>query len=477
MTLREQVLSGLKWTAGAKLGGQIITWGITLMVIRLLSPEDYGLLAMATVFLAFLLMMAEVGLGPALVQKQDVDEVSLRQTFGIVIVVNLSLLVALNLLAPLIARFFEDERLVQILPVLSLQFLIIAITIVPEVQLQRKLEFKNLSLIDLTAAVSSSVLTLLLAFAHYGVWALVCGSLFAGVWKAVAINVMAPFRVLPSFSWRGMRGVLVFGGNITMARLLWFFFTQIDVVIVGKLLGKEMLGLYSIAMHLASLPVQRVSGILNQVAFPVFSRFQHDREKLGDFIIKAMRTLSFIAFPILWGISSIASEIVSLFLGQRWENAILPLQLLSLMMPLRMLNNFLPSVTDALGRPDIGLKNVLLASIVMPISFMIGSQWGVNGVAMAWVTIYPVLFLINTRRMLSIVGLQLRDLLSAIVPTMGSAAGMYAAVWAARSLLSNDISQLTKLLVMILIGALVYGILTLFFNRSGYGDVLNLIRK
>ena len=372
MTLREQVLSGLKWTAGAKLGGQIITWGITLMVIRLLSPEDYGLLAMATVFLAFLLMMAEVGLGPALVQKQDVDEVSLRQTFGIVIVVNLSLLVALNLLAPLIARFFEDERLVQILPVLSLQFLIIAITIVPEVQLQRKLEFKNLSLIDLTAAVSSSVLTLLLAFAHYGVWALVCGSLFAGVWKAVAINVMAPFRVLPSFSWRGMRGVLVFGGNITMARLLWFFFTQIDVVIVGKLLGKEMLGLYSIAMHLASLPVQRVSGILNQVAFPVFSRFQHDREKLGDFIIKAMRTLSFIAFPILWGISSIASEIVSLFLGQRWENAILPLQLLSLMMPLRMLNNFLPSVTDALGRPDIGLKNVLLASIVMPISFMIG---------------------------------------------------------------------------------------------------------
>ena len=96
---------------------------------------------------------------------------------------------------------------------------------------------------------------------------------------------------------------------------------------------------------------------------------------------------------------------------------------------------------------------------------------------MAWVTIYPVLFLINTRRMLSIVGLQLRDLLSAIVPTMGSAAGMYAAVWTARSLLSNDISQLTKLLVMILIGALVYGILTLFFNRSGYGDVLNLIRK
>lgn len=477
MTMRRQILSGLKWIAGAKLGGQLITWGITLVVIRLLSPEDYGLLAMATVFVAFLLMMAEAGLGQALVQKQDVDKTSLRQTFGIVVVVNLSLMIVLNLLTPAIAVFFEDDRLVPILRVLSLQFVIITVILIPEVQLQRKLEFKNLSLIDLTAAISSSVLTLALAFAEYGVWALVWGNLFGGIWKAVAINFMAPSRLLPSFYWGGMRGVLFFGGNITMARLLWFFFTQIDVIIVGKLLGKEALGLYSVAMHLASLPVQRVSGILNQVAFPVFSRFQQDHENLGGFVIKAIRALSFIAFPILWGISSIANEIVSLFLGQRWDGAILPLKLLPLMMPLRMVSNFLPAATDALGRPDISLKNVLLASLIMPVAFIIGSQWGVIGVVMAWITIYPVLLLINIRRMLATMGLKLRDLFYAIAPAMGSAAGMYAAVCGGGWFIDGEVNHSVKLLTMIAIGVLTYACLTLLVNRQGYREVLNLIGR
>lgn len=477
MTIRKQVLSGLKWTAGAKLSGQIITWGITLWVMRLLSPEDYGLLAMAMVFVTFLLMMAEAGLGSALVQKQDLDETKLRQAFGIVIVVNLTLLVLLNLLAPAIAGFFEDERLLPVLRVLSLYFLVIAMGVIPDVMLQRQLEFKKRSLIDLTAAVFSSILTLVLAFAHYGIWALISGTLFAGLWRAVAASVVIRFRLLPSFSWQGMRSLLSFGGNVTMSRLLWFFFTQIDVIIVGKLLGKEMLGFYSVAMHLASLPVQRVSSILNQVAFPVFSRFQHDRETLISYMIKAMRILSFFAFPVLWGISSTANETVLLLLGQKWQDAILPLQLLALMMPLRMLTNFLPTATDAFGRPDIGMKNVLLASLVMPVAFLVASRWGIVGVAVAWVTVYPVVLLINYRRSMRAMGLGLRDLIHAIAPAVISAIGMYAAVWGARWLLGGDTSQLTKLLVMITIGVLMYGGLAWLLNRQGCREVYSLIRQ
>lgn len=477
MTIRTQVLSGLKWTAGAKLGGQIITWGITIFVMRLLSPEDYGLQAMASIFVAFLLMMAEFGLGPALVQKQDIDEFKLRQAFGIVIVVNLSLLIALNLLAPAIVQFFGDERLLPILRALSLQFPIIAVSIIPDVLLQRKLEFRNRSLIDLSAAVSGSVLTLALAFAHYGVWALVLGNLFAAIWRAVAVNVVEPFPRLPSFSGTGMRDLLSFGGNVSIARLLWFFFTQADVLIVGKLLGKEMLGLYSVAMHLASLPVQRVSSILNQVAFPVLSRLQNDRTNLSGYLLSAMRVLSFFAFPVLWGISCTANEIVPLLLGQNWTKAILPLQLLSLMMPWRMVANFLPTATDAIGRPDLGLRNVLLASLVMPVAFLIASQWGIVGVAVAWVTVYPLVLLINVWQMLKVIGLRLGDLFHAIAPAVGSAAGMYAAVWGTRWLLGTDLNQLNKLVAMIVIGALIYGGLTLILNKQGYREVYGLMQR
>ena len=210
-----------EWTAGAKLSGQIITWGITLWVMRLLSPGDYGLLAMAMVFVTFLLMMAEAGLGSALVQKQDVDEAQLRQAFGVIIVVNLSLLAVLNLLAPAIAGFFEDDRLLPILRALSLYFLIIAMGVIPDVILQRKLEFKKRSLIDLTAAVFSGILTLVLAFAHYGIWALISGTLFGGLWRAAAASVTVHFRLLPSFSFQGMRSLLSFGGNVTMVVNAW----------------------------------------------------------------------------------------------------------------------------------------------------------------------------------------------------------------------------------------------------------------
>ncbi|HNH51601.1 MAG TPA: lipopolysaccharide biosynthesis protein, partial [Nitrosomonas sp.] len=387
MTIREQAIAGIKWTAGGKLAAQAITWGITLIVMRLLHPEDYGLLAIASVFLAFMMMLSEAGLAPALVQKQELSKIALQQVFAIIIVINLALLALLNLLAPIIANFFNDERLILILNVMSLQFLtVIAITI-PQVLLYRELKFKYLSIIDFIAVITGSLFTLALAILDYGVWALIYGNLITAVCKVIAFNILTPTYLLPKFSLIGMRGFLSFGGNITLSRLLWFFFTQIDVIIVGKLLGKELLGYYSIAMHLASLPVQRISSIIGQVAFPVFSKVQDDQQQFRNFVLKSIRILSLIAFPVLWGISSVANEMVLLFLGEKWFHAILPLQLLSLMMPFRMIANFLPSATDALGHPEIGVKNVFLAAIVMPIAILIGVQWGIVGVAIAWVTV------------------------------------------------------------------------------------------
>ena len=226
MVMRHQILSGLKWTAGAKFGGQIITWAVTIMVMRLLSPEDYGLLAMATVFVVFMLMISEAGISPALVQKETIDENSLRQSFGIVIVMNLSLILILNFFAPVIANFFGDEQLVLILRALSLQFIFVAITTIPSVLLKRKLKFKSMSLIFLATTVLGSFLTLAMAVAGYGVWSLVFGSIFIGFSRAIIMNVVEPFRLFPKFSLQGMRSILLFGGNITLSRLLWLFYNQ-----------------------------------------------------------------------------------------------------------------------------------------------------------------------------------------------------------------------------------------------------------
>lgn len=477
MTIREQAIAGIKWTAGGKLAAQAITWGITLIVMRLLHPEDYGLLAIASVFLAFMMMLSEAGLAPALVQKQELGNTALQQVFAIIIVINLVLLALLNLLAPVIADFFSDERLILILNVMSLQFLtVIAITI-PQVLLYRELKFKYLSIIEFVAVIAGSLFTLVLATLDYGVWALIYGNLLTAVCKVVAFNTLTPVYLLPKFSLIGMRSFLTFGGNITLSRLLWFFFTQIDVIIVGKFLGKEILGYYSVAMHLASLPVQRISSIISQVAFPVFSKVQEDQPQFRNFVLKSIGILSLIAFPILWGISSIANEMVLLFLGEKWSHAILPLKLLALMMPFRMIANFLPSATDALGHPEIGVKNVLLAALVMPVSILIGVQWGIIGVAIVWVTVYPIILFINYYRSLSVIGLKLKDLLYVIFPTLISSIGMYLMVWGMDLLLENHLNKLLELAIMIISGALVYYGLTIKFNSTGYREFIQLFKK
>lgn len=177
MTLRADTLSGLRWVAGAKLLGQVVTWGITIVVMRILSPEDYGVLAMATVLVAFLAMMAQFGVGAAAVQAADMDDGKLRQIFGLVILINSSLFLLLFLTAPLVGWFFEEPRLVAIIRVLGLQFVLMMFSVIPSSQLSRKLDFKGQSLVELSGAIASSLTALASALAGLGVWSLVWASL------------------------------------------------------------------------------------------------------------------------------------------------------------------------------------------------------------------------------------------------------------------------------------------------------------
>ena len=475
MKLHSEILRGLKWTAGAKLGGQLITWGVTIYVMRLLSPGDYGLMAMATVFLALLGMFSEVGLGPALVQSADLSTQALRRAYGIVWLVNLALFGLVNLLADPIATFYAEPKLVPVFRVLTLQFLIIPLGVVPEVLLARKLDYKHRSLSEFTSAIASSVVTLGMAM-DFGVWSLVWGNLATLVCRVGMLNVLAPFRVLPSFSLGGMRKLVVFGGNVTASRLLWFMFMQADAVIVGRLLGEHVLGLYSVALHLASLPVQRISGILNQVVFPAASRFQHDKETIRIQLLKALGYISLIAFPLLWGMSCVAYELIPVLLGAGWGDAILPFQILTLVMPFRMIVSILPTITDALGRSEVSMRNSLLGCVVMPIAFYIGSHWGIVGVAYAWLSAYPVVLFINLRRMLVVIGIPLMDVVRQVMPALVAAAGMYGVVWGGRMAWGASQAPALALAAEIAAGVCGYVAFSLVCNRTLVLELLRQVR-
>ncbi len=476
MTFRSQILLGLRWVAGARLLGQLVTWSITIVVMRILSPADYGLLAMATVLVGFLAMMAQFGVGAAAIQASEMDDAKLRQILGLVIVINSGLFLVLFLAAPLIAWFFEEQRLVAIVRTLGVQFILMIFAVIPSSQLSRQLNFKGQSLVDLSAAIVGSLTALACALSGLGVWALVWASLVMEVWRVVGLSFISPFWQRPEFSLHGTRQILLFGGNLTAARILWFFYSQADIIVAGKFLGKDLLGVYSVSLHLASLPIQRLSTIINQVAFPAFARIQHDRDRFASNFLMATRMLSFTAFPVLWGMSSIATEIVALLLGEKWREAVLPLQLLALVMPLHMLVLFMNTAAQAIGRVDIALRQVLLAFAVMPIAFLVGARWGLVGLSIAWVVAFPVVLGGALVIFLPVIGLRVTDVFYAILRPVLAGLGMYAAVAVVRSILDPGTRTIMQMMILIVTGALAYGALAWTLNRRGCKEILGLIK-
>lgn len=475
-SLRTQVLSGLRWTAGARLVSQLFTWAMTLLVIRLLAPADYGLLAMANVFVAFLMLMSEIGLGLSIVQADKVSPQQLRQVFGLILSTNGALFILLLLSAPAIAGFFDEPRLAAVIRALALQFPLVAMISLPRSLLERAMNFRTASVLEALSAVISGVVVLVLAYLGHGVWALVWGSLAGTALRAIGFLWLSPQHVWPSFSLTGMRHFISFGGQVTLARLLWFFYSQMDTFLIGKLLGKAPLGVYSVSMHLAGLPVQRISSVLNQVAMPAFSRLQGDANAAGAHFMTAARTMALLSFPISFSMSALAPELVAILMGDQWSEAVMPLRLLCLLMPLRMLSSMVPAAVQGMGHPKISVLNQVSACIVMPIAFVIGSHWGLLGVSLAWLIAFPLVLLGNLRRALPVLNLGVWQLVRSHIPALLAATALWAASTALRLPIA-DWPALVRLLLLGSAGVLTYAGLSWLINREGVLEAWRMLRK
>lgn len=478
MTLRAKALSGFRWTASVRLASQAISWMVTLLVVRILTPADYGLLAMATAFIFFFQMFAELGLGVALVQKPDLSEEMMKQAFGIVLAINVGLAFILVLAAPLIAAFYGEPRVTLLIRVLSLQFLLGALNVLPGVQLIRKMEYRNRSLLDLAETILASITTLGVAWSGGGVWSLVAGSFVGQILHTIGMNWLSPFPHLPSFSLKGMRSLLTFGGNMTLAGVVGMFCAQSDTFIGARILGNELYGFYSVGVNLASLPSQKINGLINGVAFPAFSSIQNDLGKVSQNVLLGIRVLACFAFPVLWGMSSIAPEIVEVILGPKWMTSILPLQVLSLVVPLRIFSNFLATATQGLGRTDLTLRNTFRALFIGPPLLFVGtSMGGLTGLTLVSLIIAPAVYLPFYVSCVSVLGLRPRQFFQALSSSMAAGAIMYGAVFAVRHLVGDGMNGAIRMCVLIAVGALTYCVASFAIDRKGALQVLDVLRS
>src|SRR2546423_443434 len=254
MSVGARIAAGFAWTTGGRFLSQLIAWAVSIFVVRILNPSDYGLLAMAVVLTGFIGLFAELGMGWALVQARHVDLATLRGLFGLVILVNGVLFGLVFLVAPLVAAFFREPRLIEIIRVIAIQLLIGIPAVIPDAMLQRDLEFKWRSMVELTASIATAATTLVLALTGFGVWSLVYGSLLGVTWRSGGLNLIHPFLKPPSFVFRGLGSLFRFGGYVAISRGLLYIYLQGGMVIGGRVFWEKQTRYYSGGLPLCLNP-------------------------------------------------------------------------------------------------------------------------------------------------------------------------------------------------------------------------------
>ena len=469
MDVERQTISGLKWGTTAKLFTQVTSWCVTLVVIRLLVPADYGLMALSAVIMSVFGGIAELGLGASLIQARNPTRDDLARVSGALFVLNGTCMLIICASAPLFAHLFSHPRLELIVQVSSLQLALGALGAVPESLAYREMRFRWLAAIDISAGLVTSGTTLLLAISGMGVWSLVIGNL-AGLAMRTVVLLAGGTVVVPQLRLRGMGHFLRFGGAWSASRFAWQLTYQADVIIAGRLLTQEAVGLYSVAVQLANLPLQKAMSVLNQVAFPAISRLQEELPRMRRRLLDALRLVGFGAVPALWGISAVAPEFVAAVLGKNWHAVSLPLQTVALVAPLRIVAGLFSTAMCALGRADLDLINNVITLVLFPIVLICGVRWGVNGLAISYALAVAASCVLNFPRMFRTVGISASQVLGVFRMSLLAGVGMLVAVASARLVL-GELSDAARLAALIIVGGAAYlGILSLL-DRTIWSDL------
>jgi len=475
-SLREQVRSAVIWRSGTQILGQLITWAATFMVIRILSPSDYGLFAMTQVILVLLNMINGYGLASALVRRDDAGRHAQRQLFGMLILLNFGLGAVQFLMAPLAAAYYRQPIVADLLRVQALLYLATPFIALPQALLSRAMDFRHQAKVNLISALAGAAAALAGALAGLGVWTLILAPIALFTTRAIGMTLAARTFMLPSFDFRGAGDIARYGGVMAAGQFFWFLQSQADVFIAGRLFDPHTLGIYTTSLFLTQIFVSKFVPPLNEVAFSAYARIQHDREAVAAAFVKSARIIMVAAMPFYLGLAATARPLVEVVLGAKWIEAAPIVHWLALVMPLMTLQTLFSPASDALGHPEIGARNGATGAVLLPAAFLIGVNWGITGLIAAWFVAYPFYLGISAWRTLRLIGLKPGTLIEAIAPPVLAATGMALIV----SLLAKGMaptSAVTQLAFLVCAGATAYGAWLLVFARGTIDEVLAMVRS
>jgi len=474
--LRRPAVRGGVIVVSSRLIMQLFSWVVTILVARVLRPYDYGILTAGGIFVSLGDILAEAGLAKALVQKPRLDTEDLAQAFSLNLVLSLTIYALLFIVAGPAAAFLQSPDLAAFIRVVGLVLLLIPFRSVPLAILDRRLQMGRQSAIYILSTVVQSVVVLGLALAGFGFWALAAGAIVARVGEVAFLAWQTAW--VPRLCWPGKwsNPIVQFGLHFSGSRLCWFLYRNADYAILGRLLGPIALGYYSLAFMLISLPVEKITASSNQIAFPVFCRMSHDRERVRSWFLRLSVLLGFLGTPALVGLALVAEDAILVVLGAKWAPAILPLQIMSLAGVFMVIGGAIDGLFSSLGRPDINFRFTIVSVLIYPILFYVmGRTYGVPGVALVWALVYPLMVTILISLTGSITGISIGDILKSQAPVWAAVLIMSLAVLLTQWFLRGSQPSLLRLTLSIFSGVSGYTLGIWLFAWRSLAGTLNLM--
>lgn len=439
-----------------KWAGQVVAWAATFIVARLLTPSDYGVVGAASLYLGLLTIISEFGIGSAVVVLRTLTSAQLRQINTISVGFGLIGFLVSAALSHWVAQFFRSPAVGPVVIALSSTFLIGSFKTVPWALLQRDMRFQRIAAFEGMQAIVLAGLSVIMALAGFRYWTLVIASIVSA---AITTGLALTFHWV-GFArpiWGEVRRAVIFSKDIISQRIAWFTYSNSDFLVAGRVLGEQALGGYTMAWTLANTPIDKIGSVILQVTPSVLSAVQHDQAATARYVASTTEAVAGVTFPLFIGLALVAPDFVNVVLGAKWAFIITPLRLLSVYACFRVILPVLAQVLTIRGEERFAARNMMLGAVVLPVTFLIASRWGLTGIATGWILVHPLIAYRLVYRALKSLGMSFRQFFAKpLWPALSSCAVMAVAVFSVHVLVPSGTPSWQRLAASTAAGAVGY---------------------
>ena len=471
--VQETVTNNFLWRFAERCGAQGVSLVVSIVLARLLAPEVYGTIALVTVFTTILNVFVDSGLGNALIQKKDADDLDFSTVFFFNIVMCCMLYIVLFLIAPLIAAFYNSDELVPVVRVLGLTLVISGVKNVQQAYVSRTMQFKRFFFATLGGTIGAAIIGIAMAYYGFGVWALVTQQIFNATVDTIILWVTVKWRPKRMFSWKRLKDLFSFGWKLLASALLETFYNNIRQLIIGKLYTSADLAQYNRGKQFPDLIVSNINTSIDSVLLPVMSKSQDDPKQIKSMTRRSIKTSTYIMAPLMMGLAFCAESIVGLILTDKWLPCVPFLRIFCITYMFYPIHTANLNAIKAMGRSDLFLK-LEIAKKVVGIALLLSTMWfGVMAMAYSLLIGSVLSQIINSwpnRKLLNYGYLeQLKDILPGIVLAvfMGCCVNLVSLF---------NLSNVVTLLIQIPLGAAIYIGASAAIHLESYDYLMGMIR-